>query len=228
MTNTKSTKRALLVSVMAMVICFTMLLGTTFAWFTDEVTSSGNIIKSGTLDIKMSWAEADVAPASAVWNASSDTDTLSTMFDYQNYEPGFVEAKHIKIENVGTLDFNFKLHLVATNLSNVSILADKIDVYYFDEAVDLTRGTVGNGERLGTLREVLAADYYFGNDYLDDKDVTTNNTKTITLAFKMVESADNTYQGLALGSDFSVQVLAAQRVSEDDTIGNDYDEDAEW
>ena len=51
MTNKKSTKRALLVSAMAMVICFTMLLGTTFAWFTDSASSNGNIIKSGTLNI---------------------------------------------------------------------------------------------------------------------------------------------------------------------------------
>ena len=33
MTNTKNTKRALLASVMALFLCFSMLLGTTFAWF---------------------------------------------------------------------------------------------------------------------------------------------------------------------------------------------------
>ena len=39
MTNVKITKRALLASVIAILICFTMLIGTTFAWFTDSVES---------------------------------------------------------------------------------------------------------------------------------------------------------------------------------------------
>ena len=48
MTNKANTKRALLMSIIAMVLCFTMLLGTTFAWFTDEATSKGNKIVAGT------------------------------------------------------------------------------------------------------------------------------------------------------------------------------------
>ena len=55
MTNTKSTKRALLASVMALLLCFSMLLSTTFAWFTDSVTSGNNIIKSGNLDIELEY-----------------------------------------------------------------------------------------------------------------------------------------------------------------------------
>ena len=47
MTNTKSTKRALLASVMAMLLCFSMLLGTTFAWFTDSAASGSNVITAG-------------------------------------------------------------------------------------------------------------------------------------------------------------------------------------
>ena len=53
MTNSKTTKRALFSSVVALLLCFTMLLGTTFAWFTDSVTSANNIIKSGNLDVNL-------------------------------------------------------------------------------------------------------------------------------------------------------------------------------
>ena len=49
MTNLKTTKRALLSSVVALLVCFTMLLGTTFAWFTDSVTSANNIIQTGSM-----------------------------------------------------------------------------------------------------------------------------------------------------------------------------------
>lgn len=37
MTNSKSTKKALFSSLLAMLVCVTMLIGTTFAWFTDTI-----------------------------------------------------------------------------------------------------------------------------------------------------------------------------------------------
>ena len=53
MNNTKTTKRALLSSVMAMLLCITMLIGTTFAWFTDSASTAVNKIQAGTLDIQL-------------------------------------------------------------------------------------------------------------------------------------------------------------------------------
>ena len=51
MNSHRQTKRALLTSVMALVMCVVMLLGTTFAWFTDTATANVNTIKSGNLDV---------------------------------------------------------------------------------------------------------------------------------------------------------------------------------
>ena len=56
MTSKKRTRRALLNSVISLFICFSMLLGTTFAWFTDSVTSANNIIKAGNLDVELYWS----------------------------------------------------------------------------------------------------------------------------------------------------------------------------
>ena len=53
MSNTKATKRALLLSVMAMLVCVAMLVGTTFAWFTDSASTAVNKIQAGTLDIQL-------------------------------------------------------------------------------------------------------------------------------------------------------------------------------
>ena len=58
----KSTKRALLASLLSLVVCVSMLVGTTFAWFTDSVTSANNIIRSGNLDVEMYWAEGKSDP----------------------------------------------------------------------------------------------------------------------------------------------------------------------
>ena len=55
MTNRKSTRRALTLSVISLLLCVAMLVGTTYAWFTDSVTSSNNIIKSGNLDIELEY-----------------------------------------------------------------------------------------------------------------------------------------------------------------------------
>ena len=57
MTNIKATKRALGSSVLALFLCFAMLLGTTFAWFTDSVTSANNIITAGNLDVDLKYAK---------------------------------------------------------------------------------------------------------------------------------------------------------------------------
>ena len=53
MKTKRTTKSALISSVLALCLCITMLLGTTYAWFTDSVESANNIIKSGNLDVEL-------------------------------------------------------------------------------------------------------------------------------------------------------------------------------
>ena len=51
MTNNKSTKRALFTSALALLMCVTMLIGTTFAWFTDTASTAVNKIQAGNLKV---------------------------------------------------------------------------------------------------------------------------------------------------------------------------------
>ncbi len=216
MTKTKSTKRALLTSALALLMCVSMLIGSTFAWFTDSVTSSGNIIKSGTLDVTMEWADGTKAvPAddSSDWTDASK----GAIFKSELWEPGYTEVRHIKIANEGTLALKYQLNIIANG--EVSKLADVIDVYYVDPAVQVAdRTTLTDANKLGTLTEVLAniSTTASGNLKTGEKD-------TITLALKMQESAGNEYQNLAIGSDFSIQLLATQLTSEFDSFDNQYD-----
>ena len=53
MTKQKSTKRALLLSALSLLMCVSMLIGSTFAWFTDSVTSGNNKIVAGNLDVAL-------------------------------------------------------------------------------------------------------------------------------------------------------------------------------
>ena len=220
MTKKHSTKKALVSSAISLLLCFSMLVGTTFAWFTDSVTSASNIIQTGNLDVEMYWAEGKADPDSdaTTW---SDAST-GAIFNNDKWEPGYVEVRHIKISNVGTLALKYQLNIFANG--DVSDLADVIDVYFVDPAVQVAdRTALDNIEPVGTLTEVLAGmpDNAIG-------DLMADETDTVTLALKMREDAGNEYQNKAIGTDFTIQLLATQLSNEKDSFDNQYDANAEF
>lgn len=103
MTKSKYTKRALFSSVVALLLCFTMLLGTTFAWFTDTASTGSVVIQSGTLDIELQVYE------NGQWvNAEGKTLSFSkkdTRFGNDIiFEPGCTyELPKIRVVNNGNL-----------------------------------------------------------------------------------------------------------------------------
>ena len=216
MKKTQTTKRALLSSVLALVLCMSMFLGTTFAWFTDSVTSANNIIVSGNLDVEMHWAQGTEDPATADWKDASKT----AIFSYDNWEPGYVDVKHVKISNVGTLGLEYLVNIKANG--EVSKLAEVIDVYLLDPAAKVgDRSELLDTYKLGTLADAL-------NGVITPVGaaLAANESDIITIALKMQEAAGNEYQNLSIGSTFSVQVLATQLINENDSFGNDYDANA--
>ena len=215
MKKSKGTKRALLMSALSMLLCCSMLIGTTFAWFTDEVTSTNNIIKSGTLDVTMEWKDATATGSQQTYKDASE----GAIFNYDKWEPGYVEAKNIKIANVGTLALQYKLNIGANG--DVSELADVIDVYYAESEIVLTARSEVESKltKVGTLAEVLAGmPTNVSGDLEKDEDV------YVTIALKMQESAGNEYQELSIGSDFSVVLIATQDNVEIDSFDKDYDD----
>ena len=213
----KNSRRALLSSAIALLLCVSMLVGSTFAWFTDEVTSTGNIIKSGTLDVEMLWADGTKAvPAEEGWTDAS----TGAIFNYDKWEPGYTEVRHVKIANVGTLALKYALNIIPTG--EVSDLADVIDVYCVDPATQIAdRTALKDEDKLGTLTDVLAGMTVYGIGELK-----AGEELTVTLALKMQETAGNDYQDKSIGSDFAVQLMATQLTYEKDSFGPDYDEDA--
>ena len=208
-------KHALLMSVISLLLCVSMLVGTTFAWFTDEVTSSNNIIKSGNLDVEMYWADGTkaVPTEDTGWTDAS----AGAIFNYDLWEPGYTQVRHIKIANVGSLALKYKVSILANG--EVSDLADVIDVYYVDPAVQVAnRSALTDDNKLGTLTEVLAKLGETGNGEL-----IAGTSDIITIAFKMQETAGNKYMNKAIGTDFSVVLNATQLTAESDSFDNQYD-----
>ena len=203
-------------NVIAIIVTFAMLITGTFAWFTDSATSSGNIIKSGNLDVEMYWAEGCENPETTNWVDAS----TGAIFNYDNWEPGYVEARHIKIANEGTLALKYKVKFIANG--EVSELADVIEVYYCDPATQVVdRASLTDEMKIGTLSEVLA-----GMEETASGNLVAGSNHSITLALKMNENAGNEYQGLSIGTNFAIQLLATQLSSEEDDLGSDYDNEA--
>ena len=95
MTKTKSTKRALLMSGISLLLCLSMFVGTTFAWFTDSVSSLNNKIVAGNLDVELYWST----------NASNwdKVDKDTNVFTKELWEPGHTQVVYLKVVNEGTL-----------------------------------------------------------------------------------------------------------------------------
>ena len=215
----KTMRRAMISSIIALTLCFAMLVGTTYAWFTDSVTSANNIIKSGTLDVSMYWANGteDPGDANTTWTDAS----TGAIFNYDLWEPGYVDVRHIRISNDGTLALKYKLQITPNGAA--SILADVIDVYFADPAVQVAdRAALAGATRLGTLTEVLAG---MGTTY-GTNHLLAGQSVDVTLALKMQESAGNEYQNLSIGTDFSVVLLATQYTAETDSFDDQYDANA--
>ena len=220
MTKNRSTKRALISSVLSLLLCATLLVGTTFAWFTDSVTSANNIIRSGNLDVEMYWAEGKSDPDAdtTVWTDAS----VGAIFKSDLWEPGYTEVRHIKIANVGSLALKYQIHIAANG--DVSDLAKVIDVYFLDPAKQVAdRAALGGIMPVGTLADLLA-----GMPGNASGDLSAGKADVITIALKMRESAGNEYQGLEIGSDFVIQLLATQDTVESDSFDDQYDANAEF
>lgn len=57
MNKRSSTKKALTASIMSMALCTVLLIGATFAWFTDSVNSGTNKIQAGNLDVAFEYSK---------------------------------------------------------------------------------------------------------------------------------------------------------------------------
>lgn len=216
-----STKKALFCSLMVMVLCVTMLMGTTLAWFTDTAVSENNVIKTGTLDVKMYWTDT-LAGEETEWK-NVEGPNAEPIFNYDRWEPGYAEVRYIKIENNGSLAFKYLLNVIPN--AEETHLADVIDVYYAENVTQNVdnRSLEGLTKTNKTIQDLMREDLYIGEgNLLAGKDI------VIGIGLKMKETAGNEYQNQTLGEDFTIQLLATQQTYEEDSFDNQYDKDASF
>ena len=112
----KSTKRSFIASVLSLILCFAMLIGTTYAWFTDSVTSGKNKIIAGNLDIELYHSATGEATASAGKVVESTTD----LFKVALWEPGVMVYENFLVKNEGTLALKYNLLLDAWDYNTLT------------------------------------------------------------------------------------------------------------
>ena len=222
--NQKATKRALLTSVMALVMCVVMLVGTTFAWFTDTASTAVNKIQAGNLDIELQYATAwdNTTGAPTDWDkAEGKTLTFKTKdnraADKILWEPGCTyELPELRIVNKGNLALKYKISISGAKDANPE--NGKNDLKLLD-VIDWTYNVSGDGgatvAELGTERHLAAK--------TGEADV----FDTLTIKGQMQKSAGNDYQGMAIEG-IAITVVATQDTVESDSFSKDYDKDATY
>ena len=213
----KKTQQQVVCSLLALVMTISALIGTTFAWFTDMVSSDGNIITSGNLDAEMHWSDELLAADSDEWQDANGTP----VFNYNNWEPGYTEVRYVKVSNAGSLNFRWKLTIEADG--EVTDLSDVINVYYVNPVTaELTKDALAALTPTGTLTDILD-----NKTSIEGRQLTPGSSQILAIAFHMDELAGNDYQKKALcEGGFSLKLLATQDIGESDSYGDDYDSNA--
>ena len=196
MTSSKSTKRALISSTLALLMCVAMLIGTTFAWFTDTASTAVNKIQAGNLDVAL-----EMSTDGTTWeSAEGKTLTFKTKdnraADKILWEPGCTyELPQLRVVNKGNLALKYKIQI--TGIQGDAKLNEVIDWTINDADINLTEGHLTAGQ----------------------------TGDAFTIKGHMQDTANNDYQNLTIDG-IGITVYATQDTVENDSIGNTYDKDA--
>ena len=194
MNSHRQTKRALLTSVMALVMCVVMLLGTTFAWFTDTATANVNTIKSGNLHVEIQNKEG-TAIDKLEW-VKENGDVIANQDDIL-WEPGCTYLlTPFKIVNTGNLALKYKIEI--TGLDGSAKLLKVIKFTYKTEdgnTFDMTAEgrLAANGGATGMITVSAHMDELAGNEYQNETLTGVKFTVVATQDTVEYDSSKNTY-----------------------------------
>ena len=244
MNNKRATKRALLTSVMALVMCVVMLVGTTFAWFTDTASTGVNKIQAGNLKMEVTYKNAETVKNSITDTKFEPVTKETPVFNNNAFwEPGHVEYVVLKISNAGTLALKYKLGInIASETGSINVYGDEFKLS------NSIRFAVIDGDQSNLGRDALVAEAGAGtvlNAGYTDEDhhlvpaakadgATTFSEKTVTLVVWMPKSVGNeanykVAEGITAPSiDLGINVVATQYTYEKDSFDDQYDKDATY
>ena len=243
MNNKRATKRALLTSVMALVMCVVMLVGTTFAWFTDTASTGVNKIQAGNLDIEVEYRTSLERDWKTLDNATDLFGAEGTLF-----EPGHTRVVELKIKNAGNLALKYKIGMnvvsetAGTNKAgNPYKLSDYLKVAATGFQQYPAEGSIGammeqlifQKEDYGMWTERDFANFeleYASNGSVHE--LKPGDAQILGIKVYMPESVGNEANAIssekAASISFGLNILATQYTVESDSYGTQYDKDATY
>ena len=163
MTNRKSTKRALLGSIMAMVLCLAMLVGATFAWFTDTASTGVNKIQAGNLDVALEMQNAD---GNWVPAEGKTLDFVKAAAGEQVlWEPGCTYTlPELRVVNNGNLALKYKV--IITGINGSAKLNEAIEWTIGDVAMGTEQHLAAGESNAFTIKGHMKESA--GNEYMNE------------------------------------------------------------
>ena len=227
MTKTNS-KKALLSSAFALVLSIAMLIGTTFAWFTDTASTAVNKIQSGNLDVELEYSKDFTA-----WTKVSDTTKVFE--DSTLWEPGRTEVVYLRVKNAGNLALKYTLGLgnvyesAGRNVANDSYFLSN---YVKMGTVDASAAYENRAAAINAVDPVADTIKNLGEKGVVGATLKSGETKTYAMVIYMPTEVGNEanprnkdpYWAAKLS--FGVSVNATQATVESDSFDNTYDEKA--
>ena len=228
MNNKKATKRALLTSIMALVMCVVMLVGTTFAWFTDTASTGVNKIQAGNLDVKLMYST-DMQ----TWKEATDQTKLFD--DNALWEPGYTQVVYLKVVNAGNLalkyEAGFSKNYTSNKGKNVNGDWYRVDNYLKIGTAEVTT-KFANREAVWTAiaatEKTLAKDVMLTDGWITLK--AGEESEPFAVAIYMPTSVGNEANASknrpSKVTGLGIEVRATQATVENDSFGPDYDANA--
>ena len=226
MTNSKSTKRALLTSALALLMCVTMLVGATFAWFTDTASTGVNKIQAGNLKMEVTYKN---TAGGSFEKVNKETPVFN---NNALWEPGHVEYVVLKVRNAGSLALKYKLGInIASETGSTSVDGNAFNLsdYIRFAVLDGDQSSLGRDGLVAAAGNgaALNAGYTAENHLLAG---TNNSEKVVTLVVWMPTTvgneANHKTEVTAPSIDLGISVAATQDTVEKDSFDNTYDKDA--
>ena len=228
MTSSKSTKRALISSTLALLMCVAMLIGTTFAWFTDTASTGVNKIVSGNLDVKLMYST-DMQ----TWKEATDQTKLFD--DNALWEPGYTQVVYLKIVNAGNLalkyEAGFSKNYTSNRGKNVNGDWYRVDNYLKIGTAETTTKFANREDvwsAIAATEKTLAKDVMFTDGWITLK--AGESSKPFAVAIYMPTSVGNEANASknrpSSVSGLGIEVRATQATVESDSFDNNYDANA--
>ena len=226
----KNYTRRLLFSMITMIVCIAMLVGSTFAWFTDVAKSTNNVINPGRLDL-----EVEYTLDGENWD---DLNGAENLFGDGLFEPGYTRVVAFKVRNNGSLAFKYKMSLdILSETKGVNVAGENFALS--DYLVASTALTQDAGDVSTAFDHILHSTIRWKDSALKelalfaDDTVLEPNQETVSILrlymptdIGNVANAkdDDSLPSLNLG----VTVTATQAPVEEDSYDNKYDKDATY